>query len=171
MEVASYKESFESALESFERETDKSSRKSRFAVLIMAFPPFWDTEDMAYHIRETFKWHLRRSLRPPRPLPEDYRDLCPSFTLPDAEEVAHDFNILTMVQATFYSMLLNNVAGLSLVSRDIARCLKATHEGLQWTAFESWLHQQACPPRGAAPPMDSFRRRPWARGGGKFGLK
>ncbi|KAJ8427690.1 hypothetical protein Cgig2_003601 [Carnegiea gigantea] len=58
------------------------------------------------------------------------------FTLPDAEEAAHDFNILEIVQATFHAMLLNNAVRLSLVSRDMARGLKSTLQGLQWTTFE-----------------------------------
>ena len=71
----------------------------------MTFPPFRDTEEMVDHIRETFKWHLRRASRPPRPLPEDYWDLCPSFTLPDAEEAARDFDIPEIIQAIFYAMV------------------------------------------------------------------
>ena len=63
----------------------------------MAFLPFRDTEERADHVKETFKWHLRRASHPPRPLQKDYRDLCPSFTLLDAEEAARYFNILEIV--------------------------------------------------------------------------
>jgi len=52
---------------------------------------------MVDHVRETFKWQLRRASRPRCLLPEDYRDLCPNFTLPDAEEAVRDFNILEIV--------------------------------------------------------------------------
>ncbi|KAJ8441585.1 hypothetical protein Cgig2_023149 [Carnegiea gigantea] len=127
------------------------TRKRRGA---RAFPPFWDTEVMADHIRETFKWHLWRSLCPPHPLPEDYRDLCPSFTLPYAKEVAYNFNIPEIVQATFYLMLLNNAVGLSLVSRDTTGGFEGDPQG----------PAQACPPRGVALSTDSSRRRPWAHG-------
>ncbi|KAJ8428755.1 hypothetical protein Cgig2_003069 [Carnegiea gigantea] len=96
----------------------------------------WST---MYHVRETFKWHLRRASRPPRPLSEDYRDLYLSFTLFDAEEAVCDFNIPEIVQATFYTMLLNDVVELSVVSRDMAGGLKSTYKGLRWTTFESWL--------------------------------
>ncbi|KAJ8420253.1 hypothetical protein Cgig2_014907 [Carnegiea gigantea] len=54
---------------------------------------YGDTEEMTDHAMETFKWQLRRVSHPPPPLPEDYRDLCSSFTFPDAEEAVHDFNI------------------------------------------------------------------------------
>ncbi|KAJ8424442.1 hypothetical protein Cgig2_003900 [Carnegiea gigantea] len=105
----------------------------------MAFPPFRDTEEMPDHVRETFKWHLRRASCPPHPLLEDYRDLCPSFTLLDAKEVARDFNIPEIVEATFYTMVVNDVVELSVVSRDVAGDLKSTLKGLRWTTFESWL--------------------------------
>jgi len=95
---------------------------------------------MADHVRKTFKWHLKRALHPPRPLPEDYQDLCPNFTLPDAEEAAHDFNILEIVQASFHAMLLNDAVGLYLVSRDMVRGLNPTLQGLQWTTFELLLN-------------------------------
>ncbi|KAJ8425245.1 hypothetical protein Cgig2_015852 [Carnegiea gigantea] len=80
---------------------------------------------MADHVRETFKWHLRATSHPPRPLPEDYRDLCPGFILSDAEEAAHDFNILEIVQATFYAMVVNDAVELFVMSRDMARALNA----------------------------------------------
>jgi len=63
----------------------------------MAFRPFCDIEEMVDHIKEMFKWHLREDLHPPRLLPEDSQDLCPSFTLYDAEEAICDFDILEMI--------------------------------------------------------------------------
>jgi len=59
-------------------------------------------------------------------------------------QVAYDFNIPEMVQATFYVTLLNDAEGLSLVSRDMAKGLKETLEGLRWTSFESWLDVNRC---------------------------
>ena len=76
---------------------------------------------------------------PPCPLPEDYRDLCLGFTLPDAEEAACDFDIPEIIQATFYAILLNNAVELSVVSRDMIGDLKSTLKGLRLTTFESWL--------------------------------
>ena len=111
--------------------------------------------------------------RPSRPLLKDYWDLCPSFTVPDAKEAAHAFNILEIVQATFYVMLLNDAVELSLVSRDMARGLKSILEGLRWTTFELWLSVQACPPGGAAPPTSPSKGRPHPlrQPGGEFELK
>ncbi|KAJ8427672.1 hypothetical protein Cgig2_016765 [Carnegiea gigantea] len=62
----------------------------------MAFPPLRDTEEMANHVIETFQWHWRSASHPVCPLPEDYQELCPGFSLPRAEEAAHNFNLLEM---------------------------------------------------------------------------
>ncbi|KAJ8421146.1 LOW QUALITY PROTEIN: hypothetical protein Cgig2_027444 [Carnegiea gigantea] len=75
---------------------------------IMAFPPLYDTREMANFVRESFIWHGRGATRPPHPLPEDYQDLCPCFSLPEAEGAALDFELPEMVQATFYAMLSND---------------------------------------------------------------
>ncbi|KAJ8432401.1 hypothetical protein Cgig2_010003 [Carnegiea gigantea] len=75
----------------------------------------------------------------------DYWDLCPSFTLPNAEKAARDFNIPEIIQSTFYAMLRNDAVELSLVSRDMIRGLKSTLEGLRWTVFESWLSLASMP--------------------------
>ncbi|KAJ8424704.1 hypothetical protein Cgig2_025453 [Carnegiea gigantea] len=69
--------------------------------------------------RETSKWHLRRPSHPPRPLPKDYGDLCPSITLSNAEEAAHDFDIPEIVQATFYATVVNDAVELPIVSMDM----------------------------------------------------
>jgi len=62
-------------------------RDSDFSV-IMVSPLFRAAQEMVDHITETFKWHLRAASRPPRPLPENYQDFYPDFTLADAEEEA-----------------------------------------------------------------------------------
>ncbi|KAJ8435161.1 hypothetical protein Cgig2_007782 [Carnegiea gigantea] len=127
------------------RQRDYRSRGRNFALhLVIAFPPFCDTEEMADHVRETFKWRLRKASHPPPLLLEDFQDLYPSFTLPDAEEAACDFNILEIVQATFYMMEVNDVVELSTVSKDVAGDLRSTLKGLQWTSFESWLSVNKC---------------------------
>ena len=74
---------------------------------------------MVDHVRETFKWHLRATSCPFQPLPDDYRDLCPCFTLLDVEEAARDFDIPEIVQATFYTMVVNDTVRLFVMSRDI----------------------------------------------------
>ncbi|KAJ8427243.1 hypothetical protein Cgig2_016935 [Carnegiea gigantea] len=58
--------------------------------------------------------------------PKDYQQLCPSFTLPIAEEAACNFDILEIIQATFYTKVINDVVELSVVSMDIAGALKST---------------------------------------------
>ena len=85
---------------------------------------------MADHVSETFKWHLRKASCPPQLVPVDFQDLCSSFTLPDTEEAAHDFNILEIIQATFYAMMVNDALQLSVVSRDVAEHLRSTLKGL-----------------------------------------
>ncbi|KAJ8444401.1 hypothetical protein Cgig2_026605 [Carnegiea gigantea] len=70
------------ALSNLFRERDKGSkRESQFAIPLMGFPLFWNTEEMADNVRETIRWHLRKASCPPCPLPEDYRDLCSRFNL------------------------------------------------------------------------------------------
>ena len=101
----------------------------------MAFPPFCDTKETTDHVRETFKWNLRRASHPPHPLPEDYRGLCPSFTVLDAEEAAHGFNIPKIVQGTFYAMVVNDAVELFVVSRDMAKALNSTFKEFAVDSF------------------------------------
>ena len=70
-------------------------------------------------------------MHPPRPLPDDYWDLCPGFTLSDAERATLDFELPKMVQVTFYAMLLNDDVELGIVSGTMAIDLKLTLEGLR----------------------------------------
>ncbi|KAJ8422571.1 hypothetical protein Cgig2_006744 [Carnegiea gigantea] len=86
-------------------------------------------EEMADFMTESFRWHWRSATRPPRSLPDDYQDLCSRFTLSDAERAALDFKLPEMIQATFYTMLLNDTIDLGIL----------TLEGLRWTSFEAWL--------------------------------
>ncbi|KAJ8421808.1 hypothetical protein Cgig2_016546 [Carnegiea gigantea] len=92
--------------------------------LIMVFPYFRSTKEMADHVRETFNWHLRGAVSPPRPLLENYRDLCLDFIISDAEEAAHDFRIPKIVQAVFYAMVVNQALELGVLSRALAEDLK-----------------------------------------------
>ncbi|KAJ8422898.1 hypothetical protein Cgig2_026419 [Carnegiea gigantea] len=85
---------------------------------------------MADFVRESFRWHWRSAVRQPCPLPDDYWDLCPHFTLSDAKRAVHDFELPEMVQATFYAMLLNDVVELGKVSSLLAVDLKLILESL-----------------------------------------
>ncbi|KAJ8447870.1 hypothetical protein Cgig2_012005 [Carnegiea gigantea] len=62
--------------------------------------------------KESLRW--RRAARSPHPLPEDYFNLCPPFSLPEAERAALDFELPEMVRATFYAMLLNDAVELGV---------------------------------------------------------
>jgi len=64
---------------------------------IMVFPAFRSAEEIADHVGETFKWHLRAASRHPQPLLEGYRDFGRGFTLPDVKKAARDFNILEII--------------------------------------------------------------------------
>ncbi|KAJ8432190.1 hypothetical protein Cgig2_013732 [Carnegiea gigantea] len=77
-------------------------------------------------------------------LPEDYWELCPCFLLSEAKEIACDFKLPKMIQATFYAMLLNDDVELGIVSRFMDADLKVTLEVLD-------AHQQAQPSRGTTP--------------------
>ncbi|KAJ8427687.1 hypothetical protein Cgig2_000408 [Carnegiea gigantea] len=89
----------------------------------------------------------------------------PFCRIPDTEEAAHDFNILEIIQATFYAMVVNDAVKLSVVSRNIAEDLRSILKGLQWTSFksrlsvnkrallEAQLHPRI-PPRGDLGPMN-----------------
>ena len=60
-----------------------------------------------------------------------------TFSLPKAERVALGFELLEMVQATFYTMLLNYAVELGIVSGFLVDNLKSTLDGLRWTSFEA----------------------------------
>ncbi|KAJ8430132.1 hypothetical protein Cgig2_011076 [Carnegiea gigantea] len=112
------------------RNRSRSPYGGSLETLTMAFTPLQDTEEMADHVRETFQWHWRSALRPLRTLLEDYRELCPCFTLSEAEEAARDFNLPEMIQVTFYAMLLNDAVELGIASELMAADLKASLKGL-----------------------------------------
>ncbi|KAJ8451470.1 LOW QUALITY PROTEIN: hypothetical protein Cgig2_017861 [Carnegiea gigantea] len=146
---------------SSDSERAREREKALLAPFIMAFPLHHDTGEMANFMRESFRWHWRSAMHLPRPLPDDYRDLCPGFTLSDAERTTLDFELPEMVQATFYAMLLNNAVELGIVSGTMAVDLKLTLEGLRWACFESWLSHNKC---GATSSVNPTGRSPRASG-------
>ncbi|KAJ8438013.1 LOW QUALITY PROTEIN: hypothetical protein Cgig2_029994 [Carnegiea gigantea] len=103
---------------------------------IMAFPPLYDTREMADYVRKSFIWHWRRATRPPCPLTEDYHVLCPRFSLPEAKGATADFELLEMGQATFYAMLLNEAIERVCF---MAEGLKLALVGPGWSSFEAWM--------------------------------
>ncbi|KAJ8439962.1 hypothetical protein Cgig2_013589 [Carnegiea gigantea] len=75
------------------------------------------TNDMAYHVRDTFYWVRRGSMWPPSPLPEDYDDLCPNFDPYEVEKITWEAQIPELMQATFYAMVLGVAFDCGVVSR------------------------------------------------------
>ncbi|KAJ8426452.1 hypothetical protein Cgig2_031101 [Carnegiea gigantea] len=118
---------------------ERGKERGKHTPFIMAFPPLHDTSEMTDFVRESFTWHWRRATCLPCPLLDDYQDLCPRFSLPEAERAALDFELPEMVQATFYAMLLNDAVELGIVSGFLTDDLKSSLEGLRWTSFEAWL--------------------------------
>jgi len=57
--------------------------------------------------------------------------------LSEAVRAALDFELLEMVQAIFYAMLLNDALELGIVIGFHADDLKSSLEGLRWTFFEA----------------------------------
>ncbi|KAJ8419790.1 LOW QUALITY PROTEIN: hypothetical protein Cgig2_010901 [Carnegiea gigantea] len=102
--------------------------------LLWHFPPLCNTRKMVDFVRGSFRWHWS-AMRLPRPLSDDYHDLCPCFVISELEQAAHDFRP-KMVYATFYAMLLNDAVKLGLVGGFIAASLKASLEGLNFRLQE-----------------------------------
>ncbi|KAJ8429460.1 hypothetical protein Cgig2_015312 [Carnegiea gigantea] len=61
--------------------------RDQFALSVMAFPRLPDAREMANFVRRSFRWHWRGAIRPPRPLPDDYQDLCPRFVISEASRL------------------------------------------------------------------------------------
>ncbi|KAJ8436697.1 hypothetical protein Cgig2_027218 [Carnegiea gigantea] len=103
----------------------------------MAFPPLYNTREMANYVSESFIWCWRSASHPPRPLPEDFHILCPRFSLFEAKGAVAGFELPEIVQATFYAMLLNEAVELGV-------------------AFEEW--RKPSPPHALDPPMSCWPR-------------
>jgi len=106
------------------------------------FPNFNSTEKAVEYVRDTFRWTLRGSsaLRP-KPLLVDYHDLCRHFDLGVATRYAHDSNILEMVQAIFYVMVMDDAAELGLSHRLTMDCMMWAMRKLDWNPILAWRHQ------------------------------
>ncbi|KAJ8445701.1 hypothetical protein Cgig2_026028 [Carnegiea gigantea] len=98
---------------------------------IMAFPPFDSTEAVAIRVRNSFHWEWKVPSRPPTPLPKDYLSLCPDFDRATAEEVAQGANIPEIVQATFYSMVVNVVVEHNVICNFSASIIMGMLEALR----------------------------------------
>ncbi|KAJ8429441.1 hypothetical protein Cgig2_021093 [Carnegiea gigantea] len=105
----------------------------------MAFPPIYRTREMTNYMRESFIWHSRSALHLPRPLLEDFRVLCPRFSLFEAEGATADFELPEIVQVTFYAILLNEEVELGVAHDFTAESMKPSFIGLRWSTFEVWM--------------------------------
>ncbi|KAJ8421399.1 hypothetical protein Cgig2_029446 [Carnegiea gigantea] len=100
------------------------------------------TKEIAMHVWETIKWWIRNYADPPpspRLLPEDHQSLHPDFVKKDTKDAARDFQILELVQATFYGMVVKAALELGMTTRNMALALKDALMNLSWYSFESWL--------------------------------
>jgi len=59
--------------------------------------------------------------------------------LPEVERATVDFELPEMVQAIFYTMLLNEAVELGVVYSFMAKGLKSSLVGLRWSCFEAWM--------------------------------
>ncbi|KAJ8450717.1 LOW QUALITY PROTEIN: hypothetical protein Cgig2_021189 [Carnegiea gigantea] len=109
----------------------------RGPVVIMAFPPTHSTREMANYVREVFTWRRRSTSRPPRPLPGDFKVLCPHFSLAEAEAAVVESGLPEI--ATFYAMLLNDMLELGAVHEYTAKKMRSVLVDLGWSAFEAWM--------------------------------
>ncbi|KAJ8432493.1 LOW QUALITY PROTEIN: hypothetical protein Cgig2_003570 [Carnegiea gigantea] len=90
---------------------------------------------------------LRSTSHPPHPLPEDFHVLCPCFSLAEAEGAAAEFELPEIVQATFYTILLNEAVELGVADKYTAESTKSSLVDLRSSTFE--MDCMDCPLRGA----------------------
>lgn len=60
----------------------------------------------------------------PRPLPADYYLICSDYVKKDVEEVIQDVKIPEIVQATFYTIAVNDAIELCVLPRNVAKALR-----------------------------------------------
>ncbi|KAJ8420464.1 hypothetical protein Cgig2_031989 [Carnegiea gigantea] len=121
----------------------------RDPIIIMAFPPTYSTREMANYVTEIFTWRRRSASRLPRPLPGDFKVLCPHFSLAEAEVAAAESGLLEIVKVTFYAMLLNNMLELRVVHEYTVEKMRSVLVDLGWPAFEAWMRIMDLVIRGA----------------------
>ncbi|KAJ8423208.1 hypothetical protein Cgig2_006761 [Carnegiea gigantea] len=94
-----------------------------------------------------------------------YHVLCPRFSLPKAEGVTTDFELLEMVQATFYAMLLNEAVELGVVHGFMAEGLRSALLCLRWSSFEVWMSRDNRWSRGRSAVLRTDSKLQESRGG------
>ena len=107
---------------------------------MILFPNFTSTEQAAEYVQDTFRWPPREPLAlRSNPFPEDHHSFLPSFDLGVAMQYAYNSNILEMMHAIFYTMVLNDDAELGLGSRLSMDSMMSVLQKLDWAPIESWL--------------------------------
>ncbi|KAJ8444585.1 hypothetical protein Cgig2_013864 [Carnegiea gigantea] len=82
-------------------------------------------------------WAWLSASRPPRPLLEDFQALCSCFLLFKAEGTVAGFELPEIVQATFYTMLLNEAVEMGVAHDFTTESMKSSLIAqLQWPANE-----------------------------------
>ena len=103
----------------------------------MGFPCSLTTDEMALYMLGNFEWHRREVVFPPAPLPYDYKELCPDFSLAVAEEYAQDYEVPELPQAIFMAMLLNDIVKLGVLSGWMILVMELALKELRWNAFQA----------------------------------
>ncbi|KAJ8434679.1 hypothetical protein Cgig2_024751 [Carnegiea gigantea] len=122
-----------------ERKRTSFPKRESLSSFTMVFPDFLSTKQAADYVRETFKWHLRGTERPSRPLHENYHDLCPYCNLDVAEDAAQGCRIPEMTQAVFYATVVSEAFELGVVNWYLVEHSKSSLKGLWWYMCEAWL--------------------------------
>ena len=74
---------------------------------------------MIIDVCESFRsWKMDSTVpsRPPNPLLVDFQPIFPNFIKEDAEEIAREFDIPKIMQATFYATTINDAIELGVLS-------------------------------------------------------
>ncbi|KAJ8429562.1 LOW QUALITY PROTEIN: hypothetical protein Cgig2_010275 [Carnegiea gigantea] len=116
--------------------TNDAAPEAIVCAISMAFPPTCSMREMANY---GFIWCWRSALRLPCPLPEDFNGLCPCFSLAEARAAAAELELPEIVQATFYTMLLNEMLELGVVHEYMAGRMRSLLVDLRWSTFEVWM--------------------------------
>ncbi|KAJ8438792.1 hypothetical protein Cgig2_023826 [Carnegiea gigantea] len=92
-----------------------------------SFPTFRDTAQAAEYVKDNLRWSVRESSSlHPNPLPLHFMACCPKFDHIVVMQFAHTAHIPEMMQAIFYTMVINDAAELRLIRREIEESLMET---------------------------------------------
>ena len=96
---------------------------------------------------------MRESLNlRPNLLPLHFVALCPDFDHIVAMQFTHAANILEIVQAIFYAMVINDTAELRLLGRETRGSLLLGLQEQRWDIIEAWLLSTEERPKDAQVP-------------------